>query len=47
MYLLSYLVTSKGDFISSIPGLKENQEIVTSCLILLSDLWAISILADI
>lgn len=47
MFLLRYLVTSKGDFISITPGFKENQEIVISCLIFLSDLWAISILADI
>lgn len=47
MFLLRYLVTSKGDFISIIPGFKENQEIVISYLTFLSDLWAISGLADI
>lgn len=47
MFLLNYLVPVKGKFISIIPGVKENQEIVISTLIFLSDLWAISMLADI
>lgn len=45
MFLLRYLVTIKGEFVSIRSGFKENQEIVISFVIILSDPWALSVLA--